>query len=88
MIRHQNEFIRYFQPLFRDIKDFTYFQHFIHDDLSEKYMVVGINATSSSLARKSYTIERINQKIKESNIPLEVVDSVADSRLFKIILKK
>lgn len=88
MIRHQNEFLRYFEPLFSEIKSFVYFQHFIHDELTDKYMVVGINATSSSLARKTFTIERINGKIKASKAPLEVVDSVSDSPLFKIILKK
>lgn len=83
-----NEFLKYFEPLFRDIKSFTYFQHFIHDELSSKYMVIGINATSPSLARKTYTIERINEKIKESNVPLEVIDLNTDTTLFQIKLKK
>lgn len=83
-----NQFLQHFEPLFREIKSFTYFQHFIHDELSSKYNVVGINATSPSIARKSTTIEMINKKISESNSPLEIIDTVPESTLFQIKLKK
>lgn len=83
-----NEFMRYFQPLFEEIKSFTYFQHFVHDELSAKYMVIGINATAPSIARKSTTIEMINEKIKSRKAPLEIIDTVPESTLFQIKLKQ
>lgn len=83
-----NDFIKNFEPLFKDIKSFTYFQHFIHDELSNKYVVVGINATAPSLARKSFTIQMINDRILEGKMPLEVTDSNPETTLFTIKIKK
>lgn len=83
-----NTFIQHFEPLFKEIKSFTYFQHFIHDELSSKYNVVGINATAPSLARKTTTIEMINEKIKSRKAPLEIIDTVPESTLFQIKLKQ
>ena len=88
MIQHTNEFLKHFEPLFKEIKDFTYFQHFIHNELSKAYYVTGINATAPSLARKTDTIERINEKIAARKAPLEIVDTVPHSTLFQIKLKK
>jgi len=88
MVHHQNAFIKYFEPLFREIKQFVYFQHFIHDELNKRYTVTGINAAASSLSRKSFTIQRINDAIKFNNVPLEVKDNSPETNNFTITLKQ
>lgn len=49
--------------------------------------IIGWNVAASSVMRKAFTIERLQNIIKEENLPLEIKDTHEYLNSFKVYLK-
>lgn len=86
-IIYTNNFMKEFMPLMNDLQKVCHFGFFIHEELDGKENVVGIVGKAPSLLRKSETLKKVKQKIKDNNKPLEVTDSHPDTIMFTIRIK-
>ncbi len=74
-----------YQLLEPHVYSFTWFRFYIKKRLGSSE-VVGCLLQSSSSIRKPFTIKRIEDKIKELELPLKVVDDNPDVNFFEIII--
>lgn len=79
-------FLDNFNILHPHIKGYTYFGWFIKKELGSEE-IIGINAASSSVIRKSDIITRVQQSIKSLNLPLIIQEDNDRNKYFKILLK-
>ena len=82
-----SEFNKHFDKLYNEVKDFVFFKNFIRKDMPKDSEIVGINAAASSLIRKSFTLDRVENVIKSERLPLELIDDIPHTRYFKVLLK-
>jgi hypothetical protein len=68
------------------IKSFVFFGYNLKSDMSNGE-VIGINCSSSSLIRKTVTMERVKAEIERHQVNLEVVEDQPNTRYFQIKLK-